>query len=64
VDLSVASNNRILVWVYRVRENRQRVLSDAVAGPTQPYLIFTTGHMAYLGDAHFDVNRWDFSNFA
>lgn len=64
VDISVASNNQILVWVYRVRENRQRVLNESIAGPTQPYLIFTTGHMAYLGDAHFDVNRWDFSNFA
>lgn len=64
VDLSVATDNRILVWVYRVRENRQQVLNSSIAGPTQPYLIFTTGHMAYLGDAHFDVNRWDFSNFA
>ena len=64
VDLSVPNTNRTLVWVYHVRENRQQVLDDSIAGPTQPYVIFTTGHMAYLGDAHFDVNRWDFSNFA
>lgn len=52
-------NSGVMLWVYRVRENQQQVANDV-----QPYLVFTTGHMAYLGDPHFDVNRWDFSNFA
>ena len=46
-----------MLWVYRVRENRQD-------NSVQPYLIFASGHLAYLGDPHFDVNRWDYSNFA
>ena len=57
-------NSHIMIWVYRVRENQQQQVPGAITTASQPYLIFTTGHMAYLGDAHFDVNRWDFSNFA
>jgi hypothetical protein len=50
-------NDRVMIWIYYVRENRQ-------ATTTQPYLIFSSGHMAYMGDPHFDVNRWDFGNLA
>ena len=57
-------NSHIMIWIYRVRENQQQQVPGANINTSQPYLIFTTGHMAYLGDAHFDVNRWDFSNFA
>jgi hypothetical protein len=57
-------DSHVMIWVYRVRENQQQQVPGANTGGSQPYLIFTTGHMAYLGDAHFDVNRWDFSNFA
>jgi len=58
-------DSHVMIWVYRVRENdQQQPAAGANASNAQPYLIFTTGHMAYLGDAHFDVNRWDFSNFA
>jgi len=57
-------NSHVMIWIYRVRESQQQLATGALANDTQPYLIFTTGHMAYLGDAHFDVNRWDFSNFA
>jgi hypothetical protein len=58
-------DSHVMIWVYRVRENdQQQPAAGAIGTETQPYRIFTTGHMAYLGDPHFDVNRWDFSNFA
>lgn len=49
-------STHISSWIYSVRENERAVAA-------QPYFIFTTGHMPYMGDPHFDVNRWDFSNW-
>jgi hypothetical protein len=64
IDLTSAdSNDNILIWVYVVRENKQGVDSLAVPMP-QSYLIFTTGQMPYLAEAHYDVCRWDYSNYA
>jgi len=62
VDLQ-APDGPVMLWVYRVRENWQ---ANAPGTPTikQPCVIFSSGHMPFLGDAHFDVNRWDYSNFA
>jgi len=54
----------VAVWIYRVRENEQAVASGTTTAPTQPYLIFSSGHMPYMGDPHFDVNRWNFGNWA
>jgi hypothetical protein len=54
----------VMVWIYRVRENQQAVETGTAFTAPQPYLIFTTGHMAYMGDAHFDVNRWGYGNYA
>ncbi len=48
---------RVMVWVYHVRENLQ--MDDA-----QPYVVFASGYMPYIGDAQFNVNRWSLSNFA
>lgn len=47
----------VSLWVYRVRENDQ-------AAAARPYLVFSSGHMPYMGDPHYDVNRWDFGNWA
>jgi hypothetical protein len=46
----------VMVWLYRVRENMQ--------SQAQPYLIFATGHMPYVGDPHYGVNRHNFGNFS
>jgi hypothetical protein len=59
VDLTTG----VMLWIYRVRENQQAIDQNTLTTP-QPYLIFTTGHMAYMGDAHFDVNRWSYSNYS
>lgn len=53
----------VSLWLYAVRENRQRIADDP-AGAPQPYVIFATGHMPFLGDAHFNVNRWVYGNYS
>jgi hypothetical protein len=55
-------NNPVSLWIYRVRENDQAVAT--LPAVTRPYLIFSSGHMPYMGDPHYDVNRWDFGNWA
>jgi len=49
----------IVLWLYLLRENRQAV----AAGTTAPTAVFASGHLPFVGDARFDVNRWDFSNY-
>ncbi|WP_143123911.1 hypothetical protein [Nitrosomonas ureae] len=56
--------SRVMVWIYRIRENAQASSGATGQIAAQPYLIFSTGHMPYMGDPHFDVNRWNFSNWA
>lgn len=64
IDLtSTNPNGNILIWVYAVRENKQGMDSLAVPMP-QPYLIFTTGQMSNQAEAHYDVSRWDYGNYA
>jgi hypothetical protein len=46
----------VMVWVYHVRENLQ-------ARAAQPYVVFASGHVPYIGNAQFNVNRWSQSNF-
>lgn len=55
-------DDQVLIWIYRIRENAQ---ASEKTGPTaaQPCLVFSTGHMPCMGDPHFDVNRWNFSNW-
>ena len=63
VDLQ-APDRPVMLWIYRVRENRQTVVGGRTLTAVQHYTIFSSGHLAYLGDPHFDVNRWDYSNYA
>jgi hypothetical protein len=53
----------VVLRLFHVRENQQEVDSDTAISP-QPYLVFASGHIPPLGDAHFDVNHWSYSNFA
>ncbi len=48
----------VMLWVYHVRENMQ-----AEASGIQPYVVFTSGHMPFVGNGRFNVNRWNNSNF-
>jgi hypothetical protein len=50
------------ICLYQVRENMQMIAEGP--GAPQPFLIFTSGHMPFYGDAHFDLSRFDYSNYS
>jgi len=50
-----------MIWLYLVRQNRQAVADSSA--PKPPYALFASGQLPFFGDARFDVNRWDFSNY-
>lgn len=53
-----------LVWLYRIRENRLAIeLTKPNPRPVST-LVFASGHIPYLADAQFDVNSWNYSNYA
>lgn len=58
---SIGLGSGELIWLYFVRENMQSI-ADGNGG--HPYLVFTSGHIPYQGDARHDVQRWNYSNFA
>ncbi len=58
IDLS----NGEMVWLYLVRENIEAIQARRTNGPT-PFMIFANGHMSFVGEARFDLSRWDYSNY-
>lgn len=53
--------NPEMVWLYWVRENQEPGVQPSPT--TQPYLIFTNGHVPFQALAQFDLNYWDYANF-
>jgi hypothetical protein len=52
-----------MVWLYFVRENKQRLdIGGGVSG-TGLYLMFVNGHMPFHGEARYDLSRWNYSNY-
>jgi hypothetical protein len=47
-----------LVWLYQVRENQR------AGKAAERYVLFTTGHMPFYGQARVDVSWWNFSNYS
>ena len=56
----VSTQSAELVWTYRVRHNHPPPPPGA---SENPYLVFASGTMPFVGTARFDVARWDRSNF-
>ncbi|HEV3037499.1 MAG TPA: hypothetical protein VHA33_06905 [Candidatus Angelobacter sp.] len=56
-------NDKVMVWLYWVRENMQAINTGASAVPNA-YVIFASGHVRNYGFPHFDVNRWSYSTYA
>jgi hypothetical protein len=52
-----------LIWLYLVRENRQAIDNAGFAISPTPGLVFVTAHVPYRGDAHYDVAKWNYSNY-
>jgi len=51
-----------MLWLYLVRENLEP-LQSPVESLAKPFLIFTSGHVPFAGEARFDVSRWDYANY-
>lgn len=50
-----------MVWLYKAWQNEK----ELSAGPSvRPYVIFTSGHLPCQSIAHFDLARWEYSNYA
>jgi hypothetical protein len=56
-------NKKEMIWLYRVRENQQTIDSGS-SNPPGAYLVFTKGNVPYRGEARFNLNYWDYSNYA
>jgi hypothetical protein len=52
-----------LIWTYLLRQNIQGI-DNATGAKPQQYLILTTGHMPFEGEARFDLNHWNYANFS
>jgi hypothetical protein len=61
--LPIELRSKELIWLYMVRENMQAI-DKSTSSPPQPYLLFASGHIPYQGDAHYDLARWDYSNYS
>lgn len=55
--------SRELIWLYLIRENLESIAKGSSNSP-QPYMIFTTGQIQYQGDARYNLNRWNYSNYS
>ena len=55
--------DKVMVWLYWVRENMQSINSGQPGAPNG-YMVFGSGHMRNYGYPHFDVNHWDYSTYA
>lgn len=55
--------NPEFVWLYEVRENAQAVEKNNGQAPRR-CLVFANGHIPPYGEARYDVNYWDYSNYA
>ena len=52
-----------MVWLYFVRENQDPRAYAPAPKPAQ-YVIFTSGHVPFHGEALFNVARWNYSNYS
>lgn len=62
IDLGRAQQE--LVWTYYVRENMEGIAASGSTIPPQPYVVFSSGHMPYVGQARYSLDHWDFANYA
>jgi hypothetical protein len=46
-----------VVWLYRIAQTR-------MTPRAAPILLFASGHLPYRGDARFNLNHWNFANYA
>lgn len=52
-----------MLWLYSVRENI-RMIDHSTSTLPHAYLIFASGHMPFIGEARYDLSRWNYGNYA
>lgn len=53
-----------VIWLYYVRENVAANDSGSAEQRPRLYMVFSSGHMPYLGDTRHDIARWHYGNYA
>ena len=54
-----------LVWLYIVRENAEAIAATAGSAlPPQPYVVFSSGHMPYAGQARYSLDHYNYANYS
>ena len=56
------ANDKLAIWLYRVRENQFAIANTIPSLPT--VVLFASGQMPYYASPRFDVARWNYSNYA
>jgi hypothetical protein len=57
----IDTSNTELVWLYSIPENA--MARDLGITPPQQAIVFTSGPVAFLGEARFDLSRWQYATF-
>lgn len=55
---AVETASQEAVWLYRIAQNRMDPARPA------PVTLFASGHLPYRGDARFNLNYWNYANYA
>jgi len=64
-SIDLGRQQQELVWLYIVRENAEAIAAvTGAALPPQPYLVFSSGHMPYAGQARYDLDHYSFANYS
>ncbi len=59
IDLS----RQELIWLYQIRENQQAI-DTGTSSTASLYMIFANGHLPFQGNARFDLEYFDYANYA
>ena len=55
--------NQEAIWLYLVRGNVEAIAESTTPSPSS-YLVFCSGHIPFAGNAHYDLNYWNYANYA
>lgn len=55
-------DDKELIWLYFVHQNGRAVDNPSNQGVI-PYLLFSSGQMPFQGDAHYDLNYYNYANY-
>lgn len=63
--IDLGKQQQELVWLYIVRENAEAIAATTSAAlPPQPNIVFSSGHMPYVGRARYNLDHYSFANYS